>query len=193
MTQHNFERDLRCALLRMSFSKCSPHSSPSCLVLKSPEHQPIRATAPHPLCLFLNLASSLLLALPLGCLSCSSQDLCPESSSKTPWLVLPPQLSSGAASPQQVGDITQPLDPPGLPATADTLPALASPAFTSCLLSLMKRNNFCPFPRLCADPAVLPCSKAGAVSHSYIPCGMCMSTCTAVPLPSRVQKQLEVF
>lgn len=54
----------------MSFSKCSPHSSPSCLVLKSPEHQPIHATAPHPLCLFLNLASSLLLALPLGCLSC---------------------------------------------------------------------------------------------------------------------------
>lgn len=126
---------------------------PLSLVLKSPEHQPIHATAPHPLCLFLNLTSSLLLALPLGCLSCSSQDLCPGSSSRTLWLLLPSQLACPCWCPRELHPFTgrghhPALASPWPPITADTLPARASPAFTSCSLSLMKRNDFCCFPRL---------------------------------------------
>lgn len=62
----------------------SPHSSPSSLVLKSPKHQLIHTTAPHIFCLSLSHPFSFLLALPLGCLSCSSQqDLYLQSTSRT--------------------------------------------------------------------------------------------------------------
>lgn len=89
MTRHNsfVPSNQICATLHLGhglnkFLRALSISSPSCLVLKSPTHQPIHTTVPQSFCLSLNCSLSFLLALPLGCLSCSPQ----QGTSGTPCL-----------------------------------------------------------------------------------------------------------
>lgn len=90
--------------------QCSP--PPRAWPLKVPQTSAHSWSCSSRLCLFLNLALSFLLALPLGCLSCSLQDLCPESTSGTPGLILPSPVAAPRCCPRELHPFSRYVTPP---------------------------------------------------------------------------------